>query len=357
MPEATAGYGAAPSVAMRWFAVGCAVLVVVPMWWMLTHGAHPATGASIGTDVGAESHDMLEVPTFQDRRPLIVDTWTLDLVDVGRPTRPVAWDAPTLPWRSLPTAVRAPRTSGPSPLVVFSHGLGSSPEHFSQLLDTWAAAGYVVVAPRFPLTSDANPDHDLEVSDQHNHPGDVSFVLDEVLAAAATPGDRLFGRVNPGAIGAAGFSLGGGATYALAYNDCCRDDRIDAVTILGSAVLIHTGVTDLTRRLPVLIVHSTTDEALSYSFARDAFAQVGGPSWFVTLRAVAHHDAFDNSPTALDVTVEMATTAFWDRTLRNVDGEGKFGDADTAAAADAEAAMRLAVIAARGAADLDVGKP
>jgi dienelactone hydrolase len=306
----------------------------------------PAAGEERAATDGAQTLEMLpSVVPVQDRRPPAVDTLELNLVDLTRPTQPVVWDAPALPWRALPTTVRIPRGDGPLPLVVFSHGLGSSPERFSQLLDAWAAAGYVVVAPRFPLTSDANPDHNTEVSDQDNLPADVSFVLDEVLAAAATPGDRLFGRVDPDAIGAAGFSLGGGATYALAYNNCCVDERIDSVAILGSAVLIYTGVTDLARPLPVLIVHSTTDEALEYVYARDAFDEVGGPAWFITVRDVAHHDAFDDAPTAVDTTVELATTAFWDRTLRG---------GDAAADAAAEANMALAVLAAEGAANLEV---
>ena len=329
-----------------WAALLCVVAFVVPLSCTIGDTADIAAGESVGAAVGgretAEPGALAPVP---QRRPVAVDTWVLDLIDTQRATQPVVSGAVALPWRALPTTVRLPAGDQPAPLVVFSHGLGSSPQRFSQLLDAWAAAGYVVVAPRFPLTSDANPDHNIEVSDQMNLPADVSFVLDEVLAAAATPGDRLFGRVDPDAIGAAGFSLGGGATYALAYNDCCVDERIDSVAILGSAVLIYTGVTDLARALPVLIVHSTTDEALDYVYARDAFDEVGGPAWFITVRDVAHHDAFDDAPTAVDTTVELATTAFWDRTLLG---------GDAAADAAAEANMALAVVVAEGAANLEV---
>ena len=331
----------------------CVVVVAVPLSCGIADGADLAAGGSVGAaaegvEASPKALDSGDTGPL-DRRPMAVNTVMLDLVDPERATVPSAWGATPLPWRSLPTTVRIPAGDGPVPLVVFSHGLGSSPEKFSQLLNTWAAAGYVVVAPRFPLTSDANPDHNIEVSDQDNLPADVSFVLDEVLAAAATPGDRLYGRVDPDAIGAAGFSLGGGATYALAYNDCCIDARIDSVALLGSAVLIHTGMTDLARALPVLIVHSATDEALDYVYARDAFDEVGGPAWFVTVRDVAHHDAFDNTPTAVDTTVELATTAFWDRTLRGGDVA-----ANAAAHAAAEANMALAVVVAEGAANLEV---
>lgn len=248
-------------------------------------------------------------------RPVAFTTYEVPWVDPSRPTEPVTYGAVASTERLLPTTIRVPDGEGAGPVVVFSHGLGSSPQRFSQLLDVWAAAGYVVVAPRFPLTSDANPDHNLEPGDQVNLPADVSFVIDSVLAASLTPGDPLEGRVDPGAIGAAGFSLGGGATYALAFNDAYRDGRIRSAAILASAVLFDAPAVDLSRPFPLLIVHSTADEQLDYEYAVDAFSLTAGPAWFVTLEGFNHHDPFDNVPTPVDRSVEALTTAFWDLTL------------------------------------------
>jgi dienelactone hydrolase len=262
---------------------------------------------------------------FPPDRPVPFTTDEVSWADPTRPTEPVVAGAPSSADRPLPTTIRVPEGDGAGPVVVFAHGLGSSPERFSGLLDAWARAGYVVVAPRFPLTSDANPDHNLEVGDQVNLPADVSFVIDEVLVASRTPGDPLEGRVDPDAIGVAGFSLGGGATYALAYSDVSGDPRIRSAAILASAILVEAANVNLSRAFPLLVIHSTADEQLPYAYAEGAVSQVAGPVWFATLEGFNHHDPFDDVPTPVDDAVVGMTTAFWDLTL---------GDGGVAAAAD-----------------------
>lgn len=268
-------------------------------------------------------------PPDPARRPFAFTTYDVLWIDPARPTEPVVWNAPSSAERPLPTTIRVPEGADAGPVVVFAHGLGSSPTRFSGLLDAWAQAGYVVVAPRFPLTSDANPNHNLEVGDQVNLPADVSFVIDEVLAASRTPGDPLEGRIDPDAIGVAGFSLGGGATYALVYSDISGDPRIRSAAILASAILVEAANVDLSRPFPLLVVHSTADEQLSYAYADDAAAQVGGPVWFATLEGFNHHDPFDDVPTPVDGAVEGMTTAFWDLTLADgaLDAAARLGDA------------------------------
>ncbi|HET7352621.1 MAG TPA: hypothetical protein VFJ11_01055, partial [Gaiellaceae bacterium] len=39
----------------------------------------------------------------------------------------------------------------PWPLVVFGHGFATTPFRYERLLRAWAAAGYLVAAPVFPL--------------------------------------------------------------------------------------------------------------------------------------------------------------------------------------------------------------
>jgi len=279
----------------------------------LVSGPTPDIATQAGPEPGP-GRVRANVAGIHPERPHTATTFTLALADLSRPTRSRV-TGEELPVRMLPTVVRLPHGDSPSPLVVFSHGLGSSPGRFTRLLDHWAAAGFVVVAPQFPLTSDANPNHNLEVDDQENLPADISAVLDGVLDATSRRGNPREGRIDPTRIAAAGFSLGGGATYALAFNDCCIDERIGAAAIFGSAVLIHGGNTDLARPLPLLVVHSTGDEALSYGYARYSFEKAGGPAWLVTLAGPPHHDPFDDTPTDFDAAVMGTTTAFWDLTL------------------------------------------
>ena len=82
-----------------------------------------------------------------------VATTTMTFVDTSRSTPP--WDGmPGKPSRTLVTTIWYPARAsgeGPYPLIVFAHGLGASPQEYQQLLTAWAAAGYVVAAPLFPL--------------------------------------------------------------------------------------------------------------------------------------------------------------------------------------------------------------
>ena len=62
-----------------------------------------------------------------------------------------------LPYRSLPTTVFAPVQPGPWPLLVFAHGFATNPDAYTPLLTAWAAAGYVVAAPEFPISGSDFP--------------------------------------------------------------------------------------------------------------------------------------------------------------------------------------------------------
>ena len=93
--------------------------------------------------------------------------------------------------------------AAPFPTLVFSHGLGGTPESYRPLLEDIAAAGYFVVAPPYPLSNARSPGEPT-VADVPNQPADASFVLDQVLAAEDS--SWLAGLVDPDRIGAGGHS-------------------------------------------------------------------------------------------------------------------------------------------------------
>ena len=103
----------------------------------------------------------------------------LDLVDVSRPTA-AGPGVPASPTRSLPTTVHLPAGDAPAPLIVLAHGAAGAPEKFGELAAAWADAGYVVAAPRFPLTNeDVQPPVLADLAEQSR---DVRFVIDSLLA-------------------------------------------------------------------------------------------------------------------------------------------------------------------------------
>src|SRR5271165_1938563 len=128
-----------------------------------------------------------------------VATTTMTFVDTSRSTPP--WDGmPARPSRTMVTTIWYPARpgsattshQGPYPLIAFAHGLGGSPQEYSKLLTAWAAAGYVVAAPLFPLSSSETPGG-ADAGDIGNQPGDMSFVMGQVLKADSTPNGPLSG--------------------------------------------------------------------------------------------------------------------------------------------------------------------
>ena len=212
-----------------------------------------------------------------------VSTTTLTFVDTTRSTPP--WDGmPAKPSRTLVTSIWYPSGSGssdqsgraPYPLIVFAHGLGGSPEVYQALLSAWAAAGYVVAAPLFPLSSSethGGPDG----GDIGNQPADMSFVIGQVLKASSTPGGPLSGLVDPDEIGAAGHSNGAITTLGLVANTCCRDTRVKAAVVMaGTTEGLGQGRYDLAEAPPLLVVSDLHDGLVPYGDAVAVFNQARG---------------------------------------------------------------------------------
>jgi dienelactone hydrolase len=254
-----------------------------------------------------------------DARPYGVTTATETFVDDSRPT-PAAAGQPELASRTLVTEVYVPDTPGPAPLIVFSHGFNGHPDKFTRLLTTWAEAGYVVAAPAFPLTNDESPGVSQGAGDYRNQPGDVSFVIDEMLRLAGDPSSPYDERIDPTRIGVGGLSLGAVTTYGVTFNSCCADDRVDAAEVLAGALLPFDGDYVLDGRVPLLIVHGDADPALPYQGDVDAYEQAEPPVWLVTLLGAGHAPPFEDAVTPYDDTVEALTTDFWDMTLGDVPG-------------------------------------
>ena len=126
-------------------------------------------------------------------------------------SRPTVSDGRTVsPFRTLTTVVWVPEEPGPWPLVVFAHGFDVGPQTYSALLHTWAAHGYVVAAPEFPLTDPAVAGPNLDENDINSQPADLRFVTDALVAVDSPLGSRI----DPGRVAVAGHSDGGESALA-----------------------------------------------------------------------------------------------------------------------------------------------
>lgn len=261
---------------------------------------------------------------------LRVATTTLTFVDTSRQTP--AWDGmPAKPSRTLVTTVWFPATgsgSGPYPLIVFAHGLGGDPQEYEQLLHGWAAAGYVVAAPLFPL-SNADTPGGPDGGDIGNQPGDMSFVIDQVLDASKAADDPLSGLVDPDEIGAAGHSNGAITTLGLVADSCCRDARVKAAVVMaGTTEGLGRGRYDLAQAPPLFIVQDVHDGLIPYSDAVAVYNAARGPKALLALSwdspsdtsgATAHMAASGVvGPTS--TAVVQSTTAFFDAFLKHRHG-------------------------------------
>lgn len=242
--------------------------------------------------------------------PFDVATFSRTLVDDARVT-PATDDAPEVPSRTLETTIIHPTSAGPFPLIVLAHGLTGDPARHTELSSAWARAGYVVAMPAFPLTNASVANANGNVADVANQPGDVSFVIDQVLAASADPASLLHDKVLTDRIGVAGHSLGGATTYGVAQNECCRDDRIDAVIVMSGLRLVNPEADDLASMPPTLLLHGVADPVLDVAMADAIYPQLRAPKGYVRLLVAGHSEAYENTPSPSDGVVTAATTDFW----------------------------------------------
>ena len=288
-----------------------------------------------GSDPAAsqqESGVLPAAPTTLDERPtpdgpFAVGRRDETFVDTTRPTK-ANREAPALPSRTLRTVVLYPAAGapaeqevpgapplvdeGPYPLVVFAHGFTANADVYVRAMRQWAAAGYVVAAPTFPLTS-AGALGGLDVTDYVEQPGDVRFVLDSVVALAGD-GGPLAGVVDEERVAVGGHSLGAVTTVGLAFNDCCEDPRVDAVFPISAATWGFAGRPDERRDLPVLLIHGSADNTLPYSGSVDLYRRVTPPKFLVELVDGPHIPFFGGPWPPL---IDQAVVGFLDRYLKD----------------------------------------
>lgn len=280
------------------------------------HGRSPAGGASSGRP-----------GTTAAGRPaarFAVRTTELALVDM---TRIAVVDGARGP-RRLPTEVWypvGPAADRPRPLVVFAAGFLQCPDQYAPLLSSWAAAGYVVAAPTFPLTSCDVPGG-AEEADILNQPADVAFVARQLVAATAgtldVPGAAVLrGRIDTAEIAVAGQSDGGDTVAALAANTCCMTLPVEALLVLSGAELSSYGGRYFPPGSPpMLVVQGTADSvnppAASLSLYQDDEA---GPKALVLLDGADHRTPYEGSGPTEEVVSEV-TVAFLDRWLGHEPG-------------------------------------
>jgi Chlorophyllase len=224
-------------------------------------------------------------------RPYPVGWTLLDLTD---PSRPTAFKT----GRHLPTYVFYPAV-GPGggaetrgapgvgkawPIIIFAGGYNTTLADYHDVVHHLAQAGFVVAMPFFPLATAGGP---LNENDLVNEPGDITFVLDQVIAAGAGTG-VLQGMVDGGHVALIGHSDGGEAVLGAAYLPGQVDARA-SVVIAGAAagvLLGNHGESDVAH--DVMIVQGTADTINPASYGDRLFATTGSPKAYLLLLNAPH---------------------------------------------------------------------
>jgi predicted dienelactone hydrolase len=218
-------------------------------------------------------------------------------IDHTRPTPPDG-TYPGANSRTLRTLIFMPHGHGiahhPVPLIVFAQGVLAEPQFYSSLLRRWATAGFIIAAPDFPTTAKDSPGG-VNLADRHNQPGDVDFVLKQLVALDKTSGNEFTGRIQTNRLAVAGHSLGAVTTLALVADSCCQveDPRIRAAIVL-SGQLFSMGRGQYyprhTRIPPLLFVNGTKDDLVPNFAAKKMYAEAPRPRFQVIMHHAPHVD-------------------------------------------------------------------
>jgi predicted dienelactone hydrolase len=246
----------------------------------VTAGPVTATTGAASTTTTTPSTTGTAAPPSSPRLP--VEHATVTVVDPSRAT--VSRGRRLAPSRALAVTVAAPASPGPWPLILFAHGFQLGPPAYAHLIDTVAAAGYVVAAPSFPL-ADAGGRHgaDIDRADIPNQSGDLRVVAD-----ALTAGPTRNPRIDPGRIGAVGHSDGADTVLDLGFHRDRRDDRVRAVVAIAADAVPLPGAGSAAPAPVLLLVHGDRDRITPYAESQALFGRLPGARHLLTLEGADH---------------------------------------------------------------------
>ena len=253
--------------------------------------------------------------------PYRVGTRSVTFVDDSRPT-PAYGPSPAVGTRTVVTdlwypadgdpaaapVADGPAADGPFPLIVFNHGQQGEPSQYALSFELWARAGYVVAAPRHPLTVRGGPGAQF-VHDVEGELGDVPFVVTSI-------DEELPDLADVDHLAVAGHSSGAIVAMSSAFGACCGDARVDAVMSEALPAPLDGEDAAETTDTPVMFIHGDADPtppAVSHA----VFETAESPKYFLTVAGGDHSEVYRNGPSA--PLVAEAALAFFDLHIKGRD--------------------------------------
>ncbi len=254
--------------------------------------------------------------------------------------------------RIVPVKIYYPPTGGPSPVIIFSHGLGGSREGYEYLGRYWAAHGYVSVHLQHP-GSDAAVWQDKPVTELKsslrqsaanlanaaNRPADVSFAIDQ-LEKLNRENSPLKNRLDLARLGMAGHSFGAFTALAVAgqvflmpgdREISYADPRVKAAVAMSAPVPVRKNTLDRAFgkiKIPVFHMTGTEDSSpigeTKPAERRVPFDHIHGADQYLLTLTGGDHMIFGGVSRGLSAEKERefkaliceSSGAFWDAYLK-----------------------------------------
>ena len=269
--------------------------------------------------------------------------------------------------KELPYKVYYPKTGGPYPVILFSHGFAGNQDSFGPIGKHWASHGYVVVHPthadgRVRRKADPKADSDDKPVAQPrpggllgglNDPGkiadrvaDLVLILDRLDGLPdAVPG--LKGKIDPKSIGVGGHSFGaytamliGGVTVDLGKEKgrSFADKRVKCILPISAQGTGQQGLTEKSwegLKVPMLTITGTRDQGAGgqgVEWKKEAYKYSPAGDKYLVVIDGANHLSFGGglgtrNAYVSDI-VKLCSVRFWDAYLKDDAGAKKYLQSD-----------------------------
>ena len=265
--------------------------------------------------------------------------------------------------REVPVKIYYPKRDDgkPSPIIVFSHGLGGSRDGYAHLGNHWASHGYVSVhlqhrgsddsvwkdVPRQERMQAMKSAANLRAS--LDRPADVTFAIDQLEERNATDGP-LRGLLDLNRIGVSGHSFGARTTLMIAgqvfpmpggREVSYRDSRVIAALPMSPMPPKNEAQHPIAfSKIDIPVMHMTGTRDKSMIDADRApeerqlpYRLMEGPGQFLIVLNDGDHMVFSGRPrnfgnsendAAYQELIRLSATAFWDAFLKKDQKAAKF---------------------------------
>jgi predicted dienelactone hydrolase len=268
--------------------------------------------------------------------------------------------------KDLPLKAYFPKSGGPYPVIVFSHGFGGDKEAFGTVGKHWASYGYVVIHPthddglgrRDVDSRRAFGDRRAETRPMRllgglNDPEKIAGRVADLVLILNNLGELpklvagLNGKIDAKSIGVGGHSFGaytsmliGGVTVDLGKEKgkTFFDERVKCILPISGQGAGQQGLTEKSwdaLKIPMMTITGTRDQGVGgqdFAWRKEPYKFSPAGDKFLVVIDGANHFSFGGglglrSSVTTDI-VKLCSTHYWDAYLKNSEASKKYLKSD-----------------------------